>query len=451
MSTGSTGVAPGALAPARRRRGLDLRLRSTAPGLVQLPWLDPLGEWDPTEVPFRDIPVGTHRHLVRFVHVDGRLWALKEEPEEVAHIEYDALVEMERRDLPAVRAGGLVVPPDTGNAVLVTQYLAGSWQYRRLLMRIPVEQRKHRQRLLDAMASLLVDLHRNGVYWGDCSLGNTLFKRDGQTLQAYLVDAETSKVYPALSDGQRRQDLEVLVENVAGGLADLAERLHQPAEVVFGLFEEAQGVAEQYETVWKALHPDTRLRYEDRSAVTAQIQELNELGFAVDEVQLLPTSSGEELQLKVAVAGRHFHADQLRELTGLAAGEGQARLLLNDLRAHHAHLTDTGEEMTEKVAARRWLMDVFDPGVARVEQSVGAVANPVQAYCDLLEVRWLLSERAGHDVGDGPALQSLAAGTTPPESAAEMAMVEQPTEEFALPPEVLAEFAEDDALDEDGE
>ena len=72
------------------------------------------------------------------------------------------------------------------------------------------------------MASLLVDLHRGGVYWGDCSLANTLFRRDGDRIQAYLVDAETSEVHPTLSDGQRAYDLEVLVENVAFGLADLA-------------------------------------------------------------------------------------------------------------------------------------------------------------------------------------------------------------------------------------
>ena len=47
------------------------------------------------------------------------------------------------------------------------------------------------------MASLLVDLHRNGVFWGDCSLANTLFSRDGQVLQAWLVDAETSEIHPS--------------------------------------------------------------------------------------------------------------------------------------------------------------------------------------------------------------------------------------------------------------
>ena len=72
------------------------------------------------------------------------------------------------------------------------------------------------------MAFLLVDLHRNGVFWGDCSLANTLFRRDGDRIQAYLVDAETSEVHPALTDGQREYDVEILVENVAFGLADLA-------------------------------------------------------------------------------------------------------------------------------------------------------------------------------------------------------------------------------------
>ena len=104
----------------------------------------------------------------------------------------------------------------------MTEYLRHSMQYRRLLMRFGSEPRGYRDRLLDAMALLLVDLHRGGVYWGDCSLANTLFRRDGDRIQAYLVDAETSEVHPALSDGQRRFDLDILVENVAFGLADLA-------------------------------------------------------------------------------------------------------------------------------------------------------------------------------------------------------------------------------------
>ena len=85
-------------------------------------------------------------------------------------------------------------------------------------MRLPLGPGAYRGRLLDAMAFLLVDLHRNGVYWGDCSLANTLFRRDGDRIQAYLVDAETSEVHPSLSDGQRAYDLDIAQTNVIGEL-----------------------------------------------------------------------------------------------------------------------------------------------------------------------------------------------------------------------------------------
>ena len=41
--------------------------------------------------------------------------------------------------------------------------------------------------------------------------------------------------------------------------------------------------------------------------------------------------------------------------------------------------------------------------MALAEEAMGGVGDPIQAYCDLLEVRWLLSEQAGYDVGEVPA------------------------------------------------
>ncbi|MDN8660379.1 hypothetical protein Q0N58_14610, partial [Staphylococcus aureus] len=67
---------------------LDLRLRTTSPELLALPWRRPLADWDVTAVPIRDIPVGPSRHLVRFVEADGRLWALKALPARLAVREY---------------------------------------------------------------------------------------------------------------------------------------------------------------------------------------------------------------------------------------------------------------------------------------------------------------------------------------------------------------------------
>jgi len=58
--------------------------------------------------------------------------------------------------------------------------------------------------------------------------------------------------------------------------------------------------------------------------------------------------------------------------------------------------------------------------------------TPIQAYCDLLEVRWLLSEKAGHDVGTNRALAALARDVIPTDSAAKMAIAEVPTAPFAV-------------------
>jgi tRNA A-37 threonylcarbamoyl transferase component Bud32 len=411
---------------------LDLRFRVTSAGLLVLPWRQPLGEWDATEVPVRDIPVGLSRHLVRFVEADGQLWALKEMPRRVAVMEYDVLRELERRELAAVRAAGLVAQPDGDTAILVTHFLERSWQYRRLLMRVPTTMRRHRERLLDAIAALLVDLHRNGVYWGDCSLANTLFVRDGQELQAWLVDAETAELHPTLSDGQRATDLAIMNENLVGGLLDVAARLEEAEEVFEQLVAEADGVVTRYHHLWELLHEEPIVGLHDRERVEDRLRRLNEQGFAVDEVQLETAgSSDDSLRLKVAVAGRTFHAGQLHALTGLEVGEGQATILLNDLRAHQRRLEDErGLAVRDDVAARLWMTDVFAPGMERAHHAVDAAGDPVQAYCDLLEVRWLLSEEAGTDVGDDPALDALARRTVPGESAATLGIVDVSTREL---------------------
>ena len=49
--------------------------------------------------------------------------------------------------------------------------------------------------LLDALAQLLARVHLAGFFWGDCSLSNTLFRRDVGALAAWLVDAETGELH----------------------------------------------------------------------------------------------------------------------------------------------------------------------------------------------------------------------------------------------------------------
>ena len=381
------------------------------------------------DVALRDIAVGPSRHLVKFVEADGALWALKELPPRIARKEYSVLRQLEDLGLPAVRPAGLVLQPELGSAILVTRYLDGSWQYRRLFMRLPPNQPKHRARLFDAMASLLVELHRHGVFWGDCSLANTLFSRDGQILQAWLVDAETSEVHPTLSDGQRELDLQILVENVAAGMLDLAARLDRPPELSDTLIAEAQDIQNRYQQLWEILHTEPVFGFADRYRVEGTIRQLNDLGFAVEEVSLQPVSaSPDKLRLNVAVGDRRYHAQHLRDLTGMDVGEGQARSLLGDLHTYQGQLCrEAGHDVDESTAARLWVMEVATPTMHQAHAAVGYTGTAIQAYCDLLEVRWLLSERAGHDVGTDRALAALSRDVIPTDSAAKMAVVEIPT------------------------
>ncbi|MGE0217026.1 DUF4032 domain-containing protein [Mycolicibacterium sp.] len=411
----------------------QLRLRAPHPGLLGLPWDRPLAEWAAPQVPLRDLAVGPSRHLVKFVECDGQWWALKELPPRIARREYDVLIRLEEMALNAVRPAGVVFQPDFDTAILLTRYLAGSWQYRRLFMRLPPDAPKHRARLLDAMATLLVELHRHGVFWGDCSLANTLFVRDGQLLQASLVDAETSEVHPSLSDGQRGLDIDLTVENVAAGLLDVAARLEKP-ELEPGFLTEARSIRERYDQLWELLHAEPTFGFADRYRVEGTIRKLNELGFAVDEVSLQPVSAGaDELTLHVAVGDRRFHATQLQRLTGLDVGEGQARILLGDLQAYQGQLSrEAGQDVDERTAGQLWVMEVATPMMHRAHAAVGGTGTPIQAYCDLLEVRWLLSERAGHDVGTERALQALSRQAVPSESAAQLRVVETPTEPFSV-------------------
>ncbi len=89
-------------------------------------------------------------------------------------------------------------------------------------------------------------------------------------------------------------------------------------------------------------------------------------------------------------------------LTGLDAEENQARQLLNDLDAYRAesHLTD------EQQAAHRWLTEVFEPVVRAVPAHLRRKLEPQEVFSQIIQHKWLLSEKAGRDVGMGPAVQS---------------------------------------------
>jgi hypothetical protein len=368
-----------------------------AAGLLTLPWEQPLADWhDDRLVEIRTR--GISRHVVRFVSDDGTLYALKELSERLARREYRLLRALADMNVPAVEAVGIAVDRDpVADAILVTRYLSYATTYRAVFSHPrsiqPVDG------LLDALVELLVRLHLSGFFWGDCSLSNTLYRYDAGTLEAYLVDAETSEQHPALTDGQRMYDLELATERVAGELLDLQAGDLLPDNV--DPFEIADELRKRYDSLWQELTREEILRPdEQRYRIAERLRRLNELGFDADELELIPTPEGNKLRLRTRVAESGHFARQLFLRTGIDAGENQARRLLNDIASFRAYLEQKeGHPVSEIVAANRWLEEIYDPVIAAVPAGLRGRLSPAEIFHEVLEHRWYMSEAAGRDVG----------------------------------------------------
>ena len=367
-----------------------------AAGLLTLPWAEPLAEWrDERLVEIRQR--GISRHVVRFVYDDGMLYALKELSERLARREYQLLRALAELGIPAVEVVGVAVDRNGHDAVLVTKFLSYATTYRAVFSNPRGLQPT--DGLLDALVELLVRLHLSGFFWGDCSLSNTLFRHDAGTLEAYLVDAETSEQHPELTAGQREYDVELAVERVYGELLDLQAGELLPADVE--PLEIAEELARRYESLWHELTREEILRPEEqRYKIAERLARLNELGFDADEVELISTGEGNKLRLKTRVAESGHDARKLFLRTGIDASERQARRLLNDMAAFRAWLEQKrGRPVSAVVAANRWLEEVYDPVITAIPEDLRGRLQPAEVFSEVLEHRWYMSEAAGRDVG----------------------------------------------------
>ncbi|HEY7794997.1 MAG TPA: DUF4032 domain-containing protein, partial [Gaiellaceae bacterium] len=260
----------------------------------------------------------------------------------------------------------------------------------------------------DAGAELLVRLHLGGFFWGDCSLSNTLFRRDAGALAAYLVDAETGELHPSLSEGQREHDLLIAEENVAGELADVEAELGREGELEPDAT--ARELVARYESLWDELTRDELFADDTRYKIDERLHRLNELGFDVEELELVAGAEGYRLRLSPRVVEPGHHRRRLHALTGLNAQENQARRLLNDLARYRAELDEAEKRpVPETVAVHRWLSEVFEPAVAAVPVELWGKRDAAELFHEALEHRWFLSQEAGEDVGMMPAVEAYVA------------------------------------------
>jgi tRNA A-37 threonylcarbamoyl transferase component Bud32 len=373
----------------------QLVARTGHPDFLDLPWSEPLAEWDSPR--FVEVERGLGRHVVRFVDYDGALYALKELPPRLAQREYRLLRALVEFGLPAVEAVG-VVSERSGSeeSVLLTRYLEYSLPFRLVLTRAVLP--APLDLLLDGFAELLVRLHLAGFFWGDCSLSNTLFRRDAGRLSAYFLDAETSELHEQLTDGQREHDMELARENLFGELLDVGRE---------DALELVDQVTASYERLWGELTHEEVFALDERFRLEERLRRLNELGFDAAEVELLGTDTGYRLRLRSRVVEPGHHRRRLLRLTGLGAQENQARRLLADLDVFRAELEGRGEPpISEAALAGRWLNEVFEPAIASIPAELWGKREAAELYHELLEHRWYQSQRKGRDVGRDEALRS---------------------------------------------
>jgi hypothetical protein len=378
-----------------------------APDFCDLPWDHPLSQWGECGAPLESAPIGVSRHPVQFVSYRGGLFAFKEMPIVLVQKEYTLLQKIQTLHLPVVQVVGMVeTNTSKGRAgILITRYLEGSLPYRMLFMSPAFK--RYRRHLLDAIVGLLVQLHLAGVYWGDLSLSNTLFRRDAGALRAYMVDAETTEIYPQDFPAMLRfHDLEIMEENVNGDLYDLIA-LGAISEEDFDVpsIETGRYIRLRYQQLWEEITREDILTEDEHYRIQERVRALNSLGFSVGNVELAKTDAGNQLRLRVMVTDRNFHRDQLTNLTGLDAEENQAQKMVNEILELQATLSSQhNRSISLSVAAYHWLENVYRPAVQQLEPLIDAQNQPAELYCQVLEHKWYLSERAQRDVGHSSAV-----------------------------------------------
>lgn len=362
------------------------------PDLIFFPWDTPLEEW-PEDI-IVALPRGISRHIVRFVSINGVIHAVKEIEEHFAKREYQLLLELTDLGVPSVEATAVVSGRVDKNgeplpAALITKHLEFSLPYRAVFSSTPRPDTAIR--LLDALTLLFVRLHSVGFSWNDCSLSNTLFRRDAGAFAAYLVDAETGDIHPKLSDGQRAYDIDTAVLNVTGELMDLQAggRLPESVDPIpVGL-----SLRSRYERLWNLLNTPVMIEFGNRTPLDQHIRRLNSMGFDVATIQMATIDGDRQLvtvTAKVVDAGHH--ARRLIRLTGLDVEENQARRLLNDLDGYRA---TTAPSMSEEVVAHRWVTEVFEAVVMAVPQELRRKLEPAEIFHEVLEHRWFMAEKQG--------------------------------------------------------
>jgi hypothetical protein len=198
-------------------------------------------------------------------------------------------------------------------------------------------------------------------------------------------------------------------ENITGDLIDLETTgLLSASQVAEGIPLDDTGayIRLRYQQLWEEITQEVVISPNEHYRIQERIRAMNELGFSVGEVELSGEEGANLLHLRVVVTDRNFHRDQLFGLTGLEVEDKQAVRMMNEIQELKATLSQSDNRSTPlSVAAYHWMEHIYRPTIERLKPLVSNQMSPAELYCQMLEHKWYLSERAQRDVGHQVATQ----------------------------------------------
>lgn len=353
---------------------------------------------------------GDSRHPVIFVERQGVRYAIKETTPRMAEREIRNLHEVERRGIPALSPIGTVTvsaPPialDVESLGGARQYISGDRGYtvtrlaprvvpHVLLYRLPLT-RRTKQRLLAAVAVLMVELHEHGVYWGDPSLANALIRINGRHILSIMADAETAELFPGpISEGLREQDLAQFGESLAWQAEDLRQAKGLPENVQVLDDSDYEYFRRRYRIVRRE---HSRLTGEHQYNATYQAQRF---------VDMLGDWSGtlaeraEDTIKQATTVLPGWYQKRIYELLHIDIPRQYARRFYSVIVGHQAIMRrNEDREVSIEEAAHDWYEHYHLPTILMLRQRLTHEQDPMQAYFAIMQHKWDMSVKAGSEV-----------------------------------------------------
>ncbi len=378
--------------------------------LEKLPWHIPLEEWEANGVELLVVRKGDSRHPVVFVESQGARYAIKETTPHMAEREIVSLQEIERRGIPALSPIGMVsvsLPPlaievpgirgekqyiNTDRGYTVTR-LAPRVVPHVILYRLPLN-RRTKQRLLSAVAVLMIELHEHGVYWGDPSLANALIRIDGKRILAIMADAETAELFPGpIFDGLREQDLAQFGESLAWQAEDLRQARGLPENIQVLDDTDYEYFLQRYRILRREhAHITSSSTMHTLYQSEHFLQGVNHWGFALLDM-------AEQAVQKFTTVLPGWYQQRIYQLLHVMIPRPYARRFYNLILGHQAIMSQKAKRAVSlEEAAQDWYERYHLPTILMLRQRLTSEQDPMQAYFAIMDRKWDMSLKAGYEI-----------------------------------------------------